>query len=348
MSKTNRSNIIYFPEQDPDEPEELWRLRRAMWGARSLAELRALGALWFDAVRAWAGPNAVWREDSAEKPPDDAALGPGWGESAKEFRRERETAKPKGVRGEGAPPAPASEVEYGATPIRRKRAASKGLADPTDDRIADIFAEEHSNDLRYVAAWGKWFEWRGGCWREEKTLRAFHLIRTTCKAHGIERASMAKMVGAVQTLARADRRLAATIEQWDADAMLLNTPDGVVDLSTGELRRHRPGDYMTMIAAVGPRGACPKWEKFLHEITGGDEALIAYLKRVAGYCLTGSTDEQAMFFGYGSARTARASSSTPSAASSATIAGRRPSRRSPRPDPTGIRPNSPVSTAPGW
>ncbi len=181
-----------------------------------------------------------------------------------------------------------------------KRASrAKRAPEPTDDRIADAFAEEHRNDLRYVAAWGKWFEWRGGCWREEKTLRAFDLIRKTCRAQGIERAGMAKMVGAVHALARADRRLAATIEQWDADPMLLNTPDGVVDLRNGELRRHRPGDYMTMITAVGPRGDCPQFLAFLDRIMGGDEALIAYLQRVAGYCLTGDTGEQAMFFGYG-------------------------------------------------
>ena len=56
---------------------------------------------------------------------------------------------------------------------------------------------------------------------------------------------------------------------------------------------------MTMITAVGPRGDCPRWKAFLHRITGGDEALIAYLQRVAGYCLTADTGEQAMFFGYG-------------------------------------------------
>ena len=41
--------------------------------------------------------------------------------------------------------------DAGVTPIKRP--------EPTDDQIADIFAEEHRNDLRYVAAWGKWFEW---------------------------------------------------------------------------------------------------------------------------------------------------------------------------------------------
>ena len=50
----------------------------------------------------------------------------------------------------------------------------------------------------------------------------------------------AKTVAAVVALARADRRLAATTEQWDADPWLLNTPGGVVDLRTGQLRAHAP------------------------------------------------------------------------------------------------------------
>ena len=113
----------------------------------------------------------------------------------------------------------------------------KRVPEATDDAIAEAFAEEHRDDLRYVAAWGKWFEWRDGCWREEKTLRAFDLIRKTCRAQGLRRTGMAKMVAAVHALARSDRRLAATIEQWDVDPKLINTPTGVVDLRTGELRR---------------------------------------------------------------------------------------------------------------
>ena len=65
-----------------------------------------------------------------------------------------------------------------------KRPKAKRALEPTDDHIAEAFAEEHRNDLRYVAAWGKWFEWRAGCWREEKTLRPFDLIRETCRAQG--------------------------------------------------------------------------------------------------------------------------------------------------------------------
>src|SRR5205807_1758534 len=40
-------------------------------------------------------------------------------------------------------------------------------------------------------------------------------------------------------------------------------------------------------------------DKFLDRVTGGNSELIAYLARVAGYSLTGSTQEHAMFFLYG-------------------------------------------------
>jgi putative DNA primase/helicase len=182
----------------------------------------------------------------------------------------------------------------------------KKSSGPVDDEIANAFAEAHRNDLRYVAAWNKWYEWRAGCWQEEKTLHVFDLIRKTCRARRVEKASMSRMVGAVHNLIRSDRRMAATIEQWDADPMLLNTPAGVVDLRTGVIRNYDPNLYMTMITAVGitavdPRDdyRCPIWLAFLKRITNDDAELIAYLQRVAGYCLTGDTGEQAMFFGYG-------------------------------------------------
>jgi putative DNA primase/helicase len=79
----------------------------------------------------------------------------------------------------------------------------------------------------------------------------------------------------------------------------LNTPDGVIDLRTGDVRPHDPLDYMTKIAAVAPRGGCPLFLKFLDRITHGDAELIAYLRRVFGYALTGDVSEHALFFGHG-------------------------------------------------
>ncbi len=59
-----------------------------------------------------------------------------------------------------------------------------------------------------------------------------------------------------------------TVDQWDCDPWLLNTPGGIVDLRTGATLPHDPAKYMTKITAVAPGGDCPLWRKFLSEITG--------------------------------------------------------------------------------
>jgi putative DNA primase/helicase len=107
---------------------------------------------------------------------------------------------------------------------------------------------------------------------------------------------------AATSLARTDRRIAATVDLWDSDPLLLNTPAGVVDLRTGECRGHRPDNYTTKITGCAPDASCPIpiWRSFLDRVTGGDKALIDFLQRMAGYSLTGLTREHAVFFLYGS------------------------------------------------
>ena len=75
-----------------------------------------------------------------------------------------------------------------------------------------------------------------------------------------------------------------------------------VNLRTGIERPPDPLDYMTKITAcaVAPPGTtAPIWTKFLARVTGGDREMQSYLRRVAGYCLTGLVNEHAMFFIYG-------------------------------------------------
>lgn len=56
---------------------------------------------------------------------------------------------------------------------------------------------------------------------------------------------------------------------------------------------------MTKITAVAPGGDCPTWLRFLDTATAGDAELIGFLQRMAGYALTGSTRDHALFFVYG-------------------------------------------------
>lgn len=177
----------------------------------------------------------------------------------------------------------------------------------TDESLALRFTELHKDRLRYVAAWGRWLIWNGSVWHFDQTMQAFDLARAVCRQASAEcnepnvasAVASAKTVAAVERLAKADRHHAATVDQWDADPWLLNTPQGVADLRTGQMRAHQPGDYMTKITAVAHGGDCPLWLAFLDKITAGDTELQAFLQRFAGYALTGITREHAMAFGYG-------------------------------------------------
>lgn len=177
----------------------------------------------------------------------------------------------------------------------------------SDEALALGFAERHRHDLRFVAGWGKWLFWDGTRWQVDDTLAAFDRARRICREAAVKcgtariasNLASAKTVAAVVSLARADRRLAATVDQWDVDPWLLNTPAGVIDLRTGERRANRKSDYITKMVAVAPGGACPLWLKFLDRITGGDPELQDFLQRLVGYSLTGVTREHAMFFVHG-------------------------------------------------
>ena len=179
----------------------------------------------------------------------------------------------------------------------------------TDDALALRFADRLADRLRYVAALGKWLLWDGARWAFDETLTTRDYARMVCRTASAEcnepkvakLIASAKTIIAVERLAQADRRIAATVGQWDADPWLLNTPAGIVDLRTSEIRPHRSDCYMTKITGVAPDASCPTpiWRAFLTRVTDNDDTLADYLQRMAGYALTGSTQEHALFFLYG-------------------------------------------------
>lgn len=96
----------------------------------------------------------------------------------------------------------------------------------------------------------------------------------------------------------AQARVAVSPGQLDSDPWLINTKSGVVDLRTGKLRPNSRDLMQTRICPVeyfegaSPRHLAPKWHAFLNEATEGNEELIRFLQRYAGYSLTGSAREQ--------------------------------------------------------
>lgn len=186
---------------------------------------------------------------------------------------------------------------------------SSAINSPVDNDIelASIFSDRYGNDLRYTAAWGRWSIWNGQLWMKDDTLYVYDLARSICddavantnNPQLRSRIASARTVDAVERLARANRRHAATVDQWDSDPWLLNTPGGIVDLHTGAIRPAKREDYATKTTAVAPGGECPQWLAFLSRITNGNKDRQDYLQRMCGYALTGITNEQVLLFLYG-------------------------------------------------
>ncbi len=180
--------------------------------------------------------------------------------------------------------------------LAKKRTKKRGV---TEDALALSFCTSEPM-LRYVALWNRWMLWTGAVWREDDTLAVYDRIRAHVRAVGAPKDfHRAGVIAAVERMAKSDRRYAATVDQWDADDWLLNTPGGIVDLRSGIVSPCAPGAYMTKITGFAPGGACPTWLRFLDEVTAGNAEFVAFLQRVAGYAATGSTREHALFFEYG-------------------------------------------------
>jgi len=121
----------------------------------------------------------------------------------------------------------AEQEDETTAPLRAKQQAeqqkqserdenSDELPPEAEDAIALAFADRHAHELRYVNAWGRWLSFDGSRWADDTTLHTFDRVRTICREIAFvgdkpaRAVASAKTVVAVERLARADRRFAAT------------------------------------------------------------------------------------------------------------------------------------------
>jgi putative DNA primase/helicase len=191
----------------------------------------------------------------------------------------------------------------------------------------------HGQDIRFCHPWKQWLVFDGRRWAEDATAEAVRRVKETqgslyqCAAGKLtelrqasdhaERASQvakltkllkhclkwedARDVGRCLQLAASEPGIPIVPNQLDADPFALNCLNGTLDLRTGVLRKQRREDYLTKLCPIEYRAdaSCHLWEKFLRRILADNAGLIAYLRRVIGYSLTGDVREQALWFLHG-------------------------------------------------
>jgi len=188
----------------------------------------------------------------------------------------------------------------------------------TDLGNSERLVAQHGERLRYCYAWNKWLVYDEGYWRADRPGLVVALAKETVRSIYKEAADEPddKVRAAIASWAKASEshsRIGAMVAlsqsalpidhtEFDRDPWLLNCRNGTLDLNRGILRPHDPADWLTkqVPLAYDPDAQAPLWRAFLHSIMGEDDDLVAFLKRAAGYCLSGSTREQCLFFMHGS------------------------------------------------
>lgn len=232
----------------------------------------------------------------------------------------------------------ATQEDINETIADMKRSVD-GYADLSEDSLTSEFVAVNGGNFRHVGQWMKWLLWEDGRWRIDHNFSHFNQVRAFMRLTArelsarlarrllgdlakskktdankedakrliIRRAQRqtrslrsTRAISNIVTMARADERIALNVEQLDSDPWLLNTPDGTVDLRTGDVLKHNLFDYITKQTAAGPGMGVPAmWLESLNTIMRGDAAMVRYLQKVFGYCLVGETKEHEMYFGYG-------------------------------------------------
>ena len=84
------------------------------------------------------------------------------------------------------------EYDEPSAPGRAQRASAQSAdaeneaPEFSEDALAARFTQRHGNDLRYVAAWGRWRQWDGTHWTQDDTLHVFDRAREICRAASVD------------------------------------------------------------------------------------------------------------------------------------------------------------------
>lgn len=106
---------------------------------------------------------------------------------------------------------------------------------------------------------------------------------------------IAHLVSLLKSIVDEPRTGSFDAEPWD-----LNTPDGIVDLRTGDIRAHDPKARCTKCTAVSPgRVGIEQWLSFISHISNGDKEFAEYLQMLAGMAAVGEVYEEGLIISYG-------------------------------------------------
>lgn len=216
---------------------------------------------------------------------------------------------------------PLDEDAPGSTEPPPEPDPAEASPEPPDERLTDLgnarrLVRLHGADLRHTAGHG-WLVWDGVRWLHDDTGQAIDraknavetLLQDAAEADADQRKPLIKHAMASQSnraiqatlnLAASEPGVSMRAKDFDSHPGMLNTPGGVVELATGNIR---PCDRNLLItrttaARFDPHAVAPMWSAFLEQVLPCPDVR-AYVQRYAGYSLSGTKNAQCFAVLYG-------------------------------------------------
>src|SRR5690606_29024086 len=173
------------------------------------------------------------------------------------------------------------QAEMGSGPSSSGDGSQSDLDLSHDTLARDLGRRLWDKNAKHVAVQGRWYLWDGRRWSVDECLSHMTQVRGFLRERSkevVDRADQkaevlskkaaddirqqarreartmmsATTVAAVAGLARSNPASIARPDAFDADLLLLGTPEGTVDLNTGVLRPARRADMLSKLTAVPP------------------------------------------------------------------------------------------------
>jgi len=191
-------------------------------------------------------------------------------------------------------------AEYGWEPVELEAPFGSELG------MSQRFTKKIKGRFRWTAGLD-WMRNAGTHWVRDETRQREKIAKEICMItadavdpKNVNRVTSRGVVSAIIALSQSDNGVATDISEWNKYPYLLNTPGGVYDLNTGRLVEQSDGMLFTQVTRCAPqRIATPAWDGFLSSVFDNNLEMIEFMQRLLGYLLTGSIDEQKLFFFYG-------------------------------------------------
>ena len=184
---------------------------------------------------------------------------------------------------------------------------------------AERFQQQHGATVKYDHTRHAWLIWDGHKWGIDETDEIISMMASSLRgrysdAENLETETERKAAVKWALLCESRSKIADALKlaqslpgirtsstDFDLDQLLVNCRNVTLDLRSMNARQHDHRDMMTKSLSVDydEDATCQWFENYLSELFDADNERILFLQQSCGLALSGTTDEQFLWFPYG-------------------------------------------------